>query len=132
MTRRVFVSCTIEKPPTGREQHIRRAITERIKNEGIVAESIGDQVWSRQACLKAMKKCQGVVLIGFARRLRSDRGKTIELATPLLYCEGILAREMRLPILAIVDQGVAERGVIKRPLRIPKRFGESWTRDQTF
>src|SRR5262245_6152176 len=109
MTRQVFVG-TIQKHLSDRQQRIRNAIIARIEAKGLVARSVRG-IWSPQACLKVMKNCQGVVLIGFPRCSLSDTRKKIKLATGILHCEAMLARTLRLPILTIVEKGVAERGV---------------------
>jgi hypothetical protein len=137
MTRRIFISSPIKKRLTERQRRISEAIVARIRAEKLIDQvfdvgGIPDRRWTPENCLSVMRKCCGAVLIGFPRWSSFEEGKPIELTTEFLHYEGVLAQAMRLPILTIVEEGVAERGVIKDPLIIPMQKAESWVQTDDF
>lgn len=130
MRRRVFVSSPIKKHLTSRQRRISNAIVRRLKAEGLLPQifdvgGIPDRRWTPEDCLEVMAGCQGAVLVAFPRWLASNNGAPIKLTTEFLHYEGVLARAIQLPILTIVEEGVAIRGIIERPLRIPEE-GDAW------
>lgn len=137
MKRPVFVSVTTKRHLSERQRRMREAIIRRIEEEDLAPQffdegGIPNLSWSPENCVAVMRRCQGVVLIGFPRWLSSNRGKPIKLTTEFTHYEGVLARAMQLPILTIVEEGVAERGVIERPFRIPESEDENWIRTYDF
>jgi hypothetical protein len=58
--------------------------------------------------------------------------RTVQLTTEVVHYEGVLARAMRLPILTVIEEGIAERGVIEHPVKIPEKEDESWTHGDDF
>ena len=137
MARRVFVSSPTKKHLTERQRRIGEAIVERIRAENLIDQifdvgGIADRVWSPEDCFEVMRKCCGAVLIGFPRWVASERGKPVKLTTEFVHYEGVLARAMRLPILTIIEEGIAERGVIEHPVKIPEEEDESWANSDDF
>lgn len=136
-TRRIFISSPIKKRLSEKQRRISDAIVKRLKAEKLTGQAfdeggIADRIWSAEDCFEVMRKCQGAVLIGFPRWSSSDDGNPVKLTTEFLHYEGVLARAMRLPILTIIEEGVEERGIIQRPLKIPEQADESWVTSQTF
>jgi hypothetical protein len=137
MTRRIFISAPIKRRLTDRQRHISEAIVMRIKAEKLIDQifdehGIPDRIWSPEDCFEVMRKCHGVVLIGFPRWASSEGDRPVKLTTEFLHYEGVLARAMRLPIFTIIEEGVAERGVIECPLTIPEQANESWVQSHDF
>lgn len=137
MTRRIFISAPIKRRLTERQRLIGEAVVKRVRAENLIDQIFGehgisDRVWTAEDCFEVMRKCCGAVLIGFPRWSSFENGKAVKLTTEFLHYEGVLARAMRLPIFTIVEEGVVERGIIERPLRIPEDADESWVESHNF
>jgi hypothetical protein len=121
-TRRVFVSGPREKYLDVRTRGLREAILHEIGVAGpgyqLVAfgtPSGGSGLaagvtWNRVQAIQAMRRCVGAVLLGFPYSPVSGAERQAGLVTEYCHYEGALAAMLDLPILALLEVGMAARG----------------------
>jgi len=93
--------------------------------------------WSPESAIEAMRSCVGVVLLGFPVAWDERDGKREGLASEYCHYEGALAALLRLPVLALIEEGTAERGAFGdkaglQKLTIPSDATEEWAKDDDF
>jgi hypothetical protein len=97
------------------------------------------RAWSAKEADEVMQRCIGAAILGFPiwQCLRPAGGKTVSLVTEYCHYEGALARAYRLPILAILEEGVEERVFFNRyagdlPVRLPMQAQPTWVTENAF
>jgi hypothetical protein len=146
-TRRVFVSLPSDEWLTPQENKIKWAIVSAVEGLGYTAEVFLDprgtkslsasQAWSATACEEIMRRCEGCVLLGFARwRIRGDGGE-IHLPTEYNHYEGAVAHTLGLPLLVLIQADVLRRVVFDASYKgfvgtIPKAPTATWLKGKGF
>ena len=119
ITRRIFISSPRDKHLDERRNRFKWAIVESIEKLGYEAQVFGSpdggrglaagKSWSPDEADKIMCRCVGAAILGFPI-WRSSRGsESVSLVTEYCHYEGAVARTYRLPILAVLEEGVEER-----------------------
>jgi hypothetical protein len=123
----VFVS--VGAPATKQQDNFVRAIEERLRSEGLIPHTVGRNEFSSDAPLKRvvelMDKSCGTVVIALERcyfpagiRNRGGPKETslaeIKLATSWNQIEAAMAQSRGHPLLVIVEEGLAEEGLLER------------------
>ncbi len=140
-TRRIFVSLPADVWHTEAENAVKWGIVARIEALGYTTEIFTDPrgtrsiaaslAWSAAECENVMRRCDGCVLLGFARWRLHDAGQPLWLATDFNHYEGALAHTLGLPLLALVQEGVQRRVVFDASYKgyvgtIPNTPGPDW------
>jgi len=120
VARRVFVSGPRERYLDDRTKGLRRAILGAIEELGYQLTAFGTPAggaglaarenWNRNEAIEAMRRCVGVVLLGFPYWRATAAERSAKLVTEYCHYEGALASMLNLPILALLESGTAERG----------------------
>lgn len=146
-TERIFVSMPADAWQTPGEREIKWGIVKRIEKLGYVTEVFTDprgtdslaasMTWSRQACEAVMRRCDGCVLLGFARWRMGEGALHGAMPTEFNHYEGAVAQMLRLPLLSYVQDGVAPRVVFDRQVagymgRIPAQPAPAWFKSNDF
>ncbi|MDT7833638.1 nucleotide-binding protein [Aquabacterium sp. OR-4] len=146
-TRRIFVSLPADDWLTDAENATKWGIVARIEALGYTTEIFTDprgarsvaasQAWSATECENVMRRCDGCVLLGFARWRLHDGARPLWLATDFNHYEGALAHTLGLPLLALVQDGVQRRVVFDASFKgyvgtIPQQPGPDWLDGQGF
>ncbi len=119
---RIFVSLPDNDWLTTLENKTKWAIVKTIEALGYTAEIFLDkrrgirslaapQVWSASACEEVMRRCEGCVILGFARSRIPGAAGPIHLPTEYNHYEGAVAHTLGLPLLVLVQDGVLRRVV---------------------
>lgn len=150
--RHIFISGPIESLLDGddRRKQIWIGIQTAIKSRGyeITAfESYGGGLghaarrkWSFESVIEVMRRCVGVVLFGFPVAWNRDSNDSNEgegLASEYCHYEGALAVLLGLPVLALIEEGTAERGAFAQksgfqPLKMPVDASVDWPTQHKF
>src|ERR1044072_2328742 len=118
-TRRIFISLPADQWLTKRANHIKWSIVSAVEALGYTAEIFLDPrgakslsaslAWSPTECERVMRRCEGCVILGFARwRIDGEAGQ-IRVATDFNQYEGAVAHTLGLPLLVFVQEGVLRR-----------------------
>lgn len=123
----VFVS--VGSTATPRQEAFVRAIEDRLRAEGLVPQTVGRTYFTADSPFtgvnQLMATCGGAVIVA-TERIHIARGTEkrggpaesgladVKLATPWNQIEAALAYSRRLPLLAIVEQGVREDGLLEK------------------
>jgi hypothetical protein len=119
--RRVFVSGPRERYLDDRKKGLRKAILSAIEELGYELTAFGTpaggaglaarETWSGDDAIRAMRRCVGVVLLGFPYYPRENAAdRSANLVTEYCHYEGALASMLGLPTLSLLESGTAERG----------------------
>jgi len=143
----VFVSLPADNWLTGQENETKWGIVSRIESLGYITEIFFDprgtnpiaasKAWSAAECESVMRRCDGCVLLGFARwRLMHDSG-SFWLPTDFNHYEGALANTLNLPMLVLVQEGVERRCIFDRSYKgyvgaIPTEPSLDWLNSNGF
>jgi hypothetical protein len=125
LTPKIFVSVPNDYWLPTEQRDFKRGILQKLRASGfepIVLGEFGDQrVWTLQGVSELLAVCQGMVIIG---SLRVD-GITLEgnhrqeyLLTEWSHMEGVMALERRLPLLLLIEEGAAARGLLDASLAL--------------
>lgn len=141
ITRRVFVSMPADKWLEPRQNDLKWGIAAEIEKLGYQTEVFFDprgkpslaaaRAWNAAEADFVARRCSGVALIGLPRwQFTSPRGE-VKLSTEFCHYEGALASTLRLPILTLVQEDVAHRGVFDDSYRgylgeVPADAGTEW------
>jgi len=149
MTRRIFVSSPRDEHLDDRRNELKWTIIKEIEALGYEPQVFGSskggdglpsgRAWSAKEADEVMQRCIGAAILGFPiwQCLRPAGGKTVSLVTEHCHYEGALARAYRLPILAILEEGVEERVFFNRyagdlPVRLPMQAQPTWVTENAF
>ncbi len=147
--RHVFVSGPREIYLDRRMKNLRNSILKEIHKQGFKLTAFetpeggcghAERVrWSPESVIEVMRACVGVVLLGFpVAWSRKKEGENEEgLASEYCHYEGALAVLLRLPVLALIEEGTAERGVFGdksgfQKLAIPRGSTTRWLKRKEF
>jgi hypothetical protein len=146
-TKRIFVSLPADQWLTAQENKIKWAIVKRIDDLGYTSEIFLDprgtdslsaaQAWSAISCEQIMRRCDGCVLLGFAR-WRIDSGEArVHLPTEFNHYEGAVAHTLALPLLVLVQASVMRRVVFDQSYKgyvgtIPDDASPKWLTNKGF
>jgi hypothetical protein len=133
MKRRVFVSSPRDEYLDGRRNQLKWAIVSAIERiePGYEAQVFGSPEggrglaaagsWSAENAANVMRRCVGAAILGFPIWAASSarEGKAVSLVTEYCHYEGALARAFRLPVLAVLEEGVEERVFFARHAGTP-------------
>jgi hypothetical protein len=148
MTRRVYVSSPRDEYLDERRIALKRALIDQIAALGYEPQVFGAAdggrgsavtgAWSPERADSVMRGCVGAALLGFPiwrASMMKDR-KRVSLVTEYCHYEGALARAYGLPILAVLEQGAAERVIFERhgdvAVRPPSNAEPEWVTQATF
>jgi hypothetical protein len=146
-TERIFVSMPADAWQTPAERELKWGIVKRIESLGYVTEVFTDprgtdslaasQSWTREGCEAVMRRCDGCVLLGFARWRMGGGAEHGAMPTEFNHYEGAVAQMLRLPLLSYVQDGVAPRVVFDRSVagymgRIPGQPTAAWFKTADF
>jgi predicted nucleotide-binding protein len=148
ITRRIFVSSPREEYlKEKRRKELKKAIAEEIEALGYEVQMFGSaeesrglasrKSWSPSDADEVMHRCVGAAILGFPIWQCSAAGETVSLVTEYCHYEGAIARKLGLPILAVLDDGVAERVFFNRYggdpfIRIPAEADPIWVKEGSF
>jgi hypothetical protein len=117
--RRIFISSPRDKHLDDRRNKLKRAIIEEIEKLGYEAQVFGSReggrglaagkTWSPEEADKVMRRCMGAAIIGFPIWSFSRGSQLVSLVSEYCHYEGAIARAYKLPILAVLEEGVEER-----------------------
>jgi len=137
---KVYVSVSAEglKP---RQESVKYAILELLRKKKFEPLAYGEGAphddWSFDRARDAMSRCQGAVVLAFARRdLNPGRKKRELVASEGNHFEGGLAIAHHLPLLVLAEKGLRKRGIVsegKWVTTMPARLDPTWlVSDQKF
>ena len=149
ITRRIFVSSPRIEYLNSRHKEIKRAIVKEIEALGYEAQIFGSaeesrglasrRSWSPKDAEEVMKRCVGAAILGFPLWQCSEAtaDKTVSLVSEYCHYEGAIARTLRLPILAVLDDGVEQRVFFNRYggdpfITIPAEADRTWVTENNF
>jgi hypothetical protein len=149
ITRRIFVSSPRIEYLNNRHKEIKRAIVKEIEALGYEAQIFGSaeesrglasrRSWSPKDAEEVMKRCVGAAILGFPLWQCSEAtaDKTVSLVSEYCHYEGAIARTLRLPILAVLDDGVEQRVFFNRYggdpfITIPAEADRTWVTENNF
>src|SRR4051794_5902195 len=120
ITRRIFISSPADRYLDKRRRTVKSAIMDIITNLGYEVQAFGTedfgrglanrQNWNASTVDDVMRRCVGAAILGFPRRTLTEEGKTVSLASEYCHYEAALARAYKLPLLSVIEEGVAEEG----------------------
>lgn len=143
VNRRIFISVSPHRKLDERRQRIRRAVLDRISKEGyqleITLES-GEALgvsWSPENIERIMRRCIGAVSLAFPRWSIPGTEARVSLSSEFIHYESAVAHVLKIPLLVIAEEGLAERGVVStgagRPiLFVPQEADETWIDSAAF
>lgn len=114
---KIFVSCIYKLEKDSPQKRIKNEIIQRIKDAGFepqvflecgIAEHMA---WSFQSAYDLMKKCDGAVILGLSRWSMETHNGASGVPTEYNHFEGALAASLKLPLLILSEDGIAERGI---------------------
>jgi len=146
--RRIFVSSPRDEHLDPDRNALKWSIIREIEALGYEAQVFGapegarglaSETWSAQAAEDVMRRCVGAAILGFPIWECSGKnsGESALLVTEYCHYEGALARTCGLPILAVLEEGVAERVFFVRYggnpfIRVPAKAAPSWVEGTAF
>lgn len=145
--RRIFVSLPADDWLSDQENRTKWSIVSQIEALGYTTEVFLDprgtdslaaaQAWSARECENVMRRCDGCVLLGFARWRLVQNGNDFWLPTDFNHYEGALAYTLGLPLLVFIQSGVQRRVVFDPSYKgyvgsIPKRPTIKWLSSKGF
>src|SRR5262249_20773925 len=141
----IFVSMPADQFNTNSENAFKWALMDLIKKQGFFPEVFFNPKttkglaasisWSPDAVERVLKQCIGAVLVGLPRWHFRDSNRSVLIATEYCQYEGALARNLNLPLLVFVQEGVLRRGVFDSNFgpyvtTLPSKVGASWIKSQ--
>jgi hypothetical protein len=147
---RIYLSAPADSNLSQAQVDVKKAIIGTIEQEGFELQEFfrsgipKTMAWSFERAEMVMSRCQGVVILAFARWLAAptreeETPQSIYLPSEYSHFEGALAFTRRLPRLVVTDELVRTAGITllsEGPVIFwPKGFGalgtsEAWFRDQ--
>lgn len=146
ITRRIFISSPADKHLDERRLKVKRAIMNNIARLGYEVQAFGtknrglgsakNEPWNADKVAEVMRQCVGAAILGFPRWTFSRKGKTFSLASEYCHYESALARAFHLPLLSVLEEGVAEEGFFGPKSGVncmmPADADESWVEESDF
>ena len=94
------------------------------------------KTWNVMHIDAVIRRCVGVVVLGLARWEFASKGRPVLLPSEYCHYEGSLAYTYNLPILALAEAGIEQRGIFipygLPVVPIPPRAGAAWLRTPLF
>ena len=144
--RRIFISSPRDKHLDARRTELKWAVIREIEKFGYEAQVFGSKdggrglarkTWSPDEADRVMRRCVGAAILGFPIWNFQTGNQTVSLVSEYCHYEGALARAYQLPILALLEEGVAER-VLFMPyagdpiIQVPVNADAAWVRTPDF
>jgi len=141
--RRVFVSVPAENHLDDKQRNIVAAVYQLIQGAGFEPQRFfvsglpASMGWNFQTVDEVVRRCVGAVILAFPRWSFSYVGEEVSLATEYSHYEGAIANTLGLPILIVVQKGIADRGIVwtgggKPILFVPPGVDDEWLKGETF
>ncbi|MEO5775306.1 MAG: hypothetical protein ABIQ27_00280, partial [Flavobacterium sp.] len=70
-----------------------------------------DLAWNFDSVYHILKKCDGAIILGLSRWSAQDKKGFSGLPTEYNHYEGAIAASLRLPLLLLSEEGIADRGI---------------------
>jgi hypothetical protein len=116
--RRVFMSSVTELSPDDPREAFRVNLLGRIQASGYSPQQFGvsglplNMPWSFQSVARVMERCVGAAVLGFALGRPSRTGIGFQTIGVERHYEGAVALTLGLPLLLVMDSGLALEGVL--------------------
>lgn len=114
---RIFISCIYKLEKDSPQKRIKNEIIRRIKDAGFepqifLEEGLAENMaWGFDSVYDVMKRCDGALILGLSRwSVQSNNGNS-GVPTEYNHYEGALAASLKLPLLILSEEGIAERGI---------------------
>lgn len=114
---RIFVSCIYRLEKDSPQKRIKSEIIKRIQAAGfepqifMEAGLAEDIAWNFDSVYSILKRCDGAVILGLSRwSLQGNKGNT-SIPSEYNHYEGALAASLKLPLLILSEEGIADRGI---------------------
>jgi hypothetical protein len=114
---RIFISCIYKLEKDSPQKRIKNEIIKRVINAGfdpqifLEAGLAEDMSWNFDSVYSIFKKCDGAVILGLSRWSSQNKNETIGMPTEYNHYEGALAASLKIPLLILSEEGIAERGI---------------------
>ncbi|MVT10001.1 TIR domain-containing protein [Chitinophaga tropicalis] len=114
---RIFVSCIYKLEKDSPQRRIKDETIKQIRNAGfepqifMEAGLAEDMVWNFDTVYSILKKCDGAVILGLGRWSMSNEKESAKIPTEYNHYEGALAASLKLPLLILSEEGIADRGI---------------------
>lgn len=140
---RVFVSAALEKNLLPPQQLMQAAIVEALEAAGLDPQLVAvrglplDLAWNFAAAEDIIARCQGAVVLAFARHRFSTPEGPLKLPSEYNHYEGAIAISQRLPILIVAEKGIPDRGIAYRGggkfiVSMPADATPDWLKSKSF
>jgi hypothetical protein len=128
---KIFVSVPLDYTLSPEQRSVKHKVLEMLRTDGFEIELMGEfgmaytqeKIWNHERVERIARCCQGFVAIGFPRwydavffrdgQRNQPMGYPMNLATEFSHSEGALAFAHHLPMLLLIEDGVAERGILQ-------------------
>lgn len=114
---RIFISCIYKLEKDSPQKRIKNEVIKRIEAAGFEPQIFmetglaKDIAWNFDSVYSILKRCDGAVILGLSRwSLQGNNGNT-GMATEYNHYEGALAASLKLPLLILSEEGIADRGI---------------------
>ena len=114
---RIFVSCIYKLEQDSPQKRIKNEIINKINDAGfepqifLEAGLAEDMAWNFDSVYTILKRCDGAVILGLTRWSLQENSGNTGMPTEYNHYEGALAASLRLPMLILSEEGIAERGI---------------------
>lgn len=114
---RIFVSCIYKLEKDSPQKKIKNEIIKRIQDAGFEPQIFMESglaeglAWNFESVYGVLKRCDGAVILGLSRWSFKDERGSAGLPTEYNHYEGALAASLKLPLLILSEEGIAERGI---------------------
>ncbi len=115
---RVYVSAPADEFLDERRRRLKAAILQQVKQIGfepqqfLVSGIPAGISWNFATADEIMRRCHGAIIFAFPRWTGVMNEKPMAMPTEYNHYEGALANAYRLPVLAIAEGGIADRGIV--------------------
>lgn len=114
---RIFISCIYKLEKDSPQKRIKTEIIKKIQEAGfepqifMEAGLAEDIAWNFESVYGILKRCDGVVILGLSRWSFTDGNGSTGMPTEYNHYEGALVASLRLPMLIVSENGIADRGI---------------------
>jgi len=114
---KIFVSCIYKLEKDSPQKRIKAEIIKKLREaefepqiflEAGLAE---DMAWNFESVTNVMKRCDGAVILGLSRWSLQSKDEKTGIPTEYNHYEGAIAASLKLPLLILSEEGIAERGI---------------------
>jgi hypothetical protein len=134
---RILVSAPFAGNLLPHEAEIRQQLIEKLTRDGFSPQLFGElgeitsASFTFSELMSFIKKCQGVIVLGFGRHRFNIQDRELQFVTEYNHIEGILALENKIPLLMLRSSGVQQRGIMYNGgghfiVDIPSGADENW------